>query len=80
MFYLSSLCFIFQLSTTLTNGVTPNIYILERSALRLAQNLPDVLFVKFMFHFSVVIDSNQWYHATYIIPGEISITIGSEFA
>lgn len=26
-----------------------------------------------------VIDTNQWYHATYIHPGEISITIGSEF-
>lgn len=29
--------------------------------------------------FSVVIDTNQWYHATYIHPGEISITIGSEY-
>ena len=28
---------------------------------------------------SVVIDTNQWYHATYSHPGEISITIGSEF-
>lgn len=26
-----------------------------------------------------VIDTNQWYHATYIHPGEISITIGSEY-
>lgn len=27
----------------------------------------------------IVIDTNQWYHATYIHPGEISITIGSEY-
>ncbi|XP_060072059.1 uncharacterized protein LOC132551935 [Ylistrum balloti] len=26
-----------------------------------------------------VVDTNQWYHATYIHPGEISITIGSEY-
>ena len=74
-----SLSFIFQLSSTLTNGITPRTYILERSALRLAQNLTDVLFVEFMFYFSVVIDSNQWYHAMSIHPEEISITIGLEF-
>nr|XP_022318027.1 uncharacterized protein LOC111121168 [Crassostrea virginica] len=27
----------------------------------------------------IVLDTNQWYHATYIHPGEISITIGSEY-
>lgn len=27
----------------------------------------------------IVIDTNQWYHATYIHPGEVSITIGSEY-
>lgn len=27
----------------------------------------------------VVIDTNQWYHATTVEPGEISITIGSEY-
>lgn len=26
-----------------------------------------------------VVDTNHWYHATYIHPGEISITIGSEY-
>ena len=32
-----------------------------------------------LFFFQVVLDTNQWYHATYIHPGEISITIGSEY-
>ncbi|KAL3876866.1 hypothetical protein ACJMK2_034649 [Sinanodonta woodiana] len=27
----------------------------------------------------IVVDTNQWYHSTYIHPGEISITIGSEY-
>ncbi|KAK3090225.1 hypothetical protein FSP39_010199 [Pinctada imbricata] len=27
----------------------------------------------------IVLDTNQWYHATFIHPGEISITIGSEY-
>lgn len=27
----------------------------------------------------VVIDTNNWYHATTVEPGEISITIGSEY-
>ena len=33
----------------------------------------------YLFSFLVVLDTNQWYHATYIHPGEISITIGSEY-
>ena len=28
---------------------------------------------------SVVLDTDKWYHSTYIHPGEISITIGSEY-
>lgn len=28
---------------------------------------------------SVVVDTNRWYHQTHILPGDISITIGSEF-
>jgi len=27
----------------------------------------------------VVLDTNQWYHQTYIVGQEISITIGSEY-
>ncbi|KAK2192273.1 hypothetical protein NP493_35g03036 [Ridgeia piscesae] len=27
----------------------------------------------------IIFDSNQWYHATFVMPGEISITIGSEY-
>lgn len=27
----------------------------------------------------IVVDTNQWYHATFIHPGEVSITIGSEY-
>ncbi|XP_018566497.1 bifunctional arginine demethylase and lysyl-hydroxylase JMJD6-B [Anoplophora glabripennis] len=27
----------------------------------------------------IVVDTNRWYHQTFILPGEISITIGSEF-
>ena len=33
----------------------------------------------YLFSILVVLDTNQWYHATYIHPGEISITIGSEY-
>ena len=29
--------------------------------------------------YAVVVDTNVWFHGTYIHPGEISITIGSEF-
>uniref|UniRef100_K1QFK1 Uncharacterized protein n=1 Tax=Magallana gigas TaxID=29159 RepID=K1QFK1_MAGGI len=41
-------------------------------------------FVHFSLYFAhvtkeLVLDTNQWYHATYIHPGEISITIGSEY-
>ena len=36
--------------------------------------------LKLEFHFTlVVIDTNNWYHATTVEPGEISITIGSEY-
>ena len=28
---------------------------------------------------TVVVDTNKWYHQTYIHPGNISITIGSEY-
>ena len=27
----------------------------------------------------IVLDTNIWYHATFIEPGDMSITIGSEF-
>ncbi|RZC35771.1 bifunctional arginine demethylase and lysyl-hydroxylase JMJD6, partial [Asbolus verrucosus] len=27
----------------------------------------------------IVVDTNRWYHQTFILPGDISITIGSEF-
>ncbi|KAF4526262.1 hypothetical protein B566_EDAN010972 [Ephemera danica] len=27
----------------------------------------------------VLIDTNQWYHDTYVNPGSVSITIGSEY-
>lgn len=27
----------------------------------------------------VLVDTNMWYHSTYIHPGEVSITIGSEY-
>ncbi|KAJ8923555.1 hypothetical protein NQ315_010134 [Exocentrus adspersus] len=27
----------------------------------------------------IVVDTNRWYHQTFVLPGEISITIGSEF-
>ena len=28
---------------------------------------------------AVVVDTNRWYHQTTILPGNISITIGSEY-
>ncbi|XP_056640601.1 bifunctional arginine demethylase and lysyl-hydroxylase JMJD6-B [Diorhabda sublineata] len=28
---------------------------------------------------TIVVDTNRWYHQTIVLPGEISITIGSEF-
>lgn len=49
------------------------------------------VFIRFFFHtytrccccfrslITVLIDTNQWYHDTSIDPGEISITIGSEY-
>ncbi|XP_044257109.1 bifunctional arginine demethylase and lysyl-hydroxylase JMJD6 [Tribolium madens] len=27
----------------------------------------------------IIVDTNRWYHQTFILPGEISITIGAEF-
>ncbi|KAI0235659.1 hypothetical protein LSAT2_013819 [Lamellibrachia satsuma] len=27
----------------------------------------------------IILDSNQWYHSTFVMPGDISITIGSEY-
>jgi len=27
----------------------------------------------------LVVDTNKWFHSTYIHPGELSITIGSEY-
>ena len=41
--------------------------------------IEDVSIIDICFLFLVVIDTNQWYHATYIHPGEVSITIGSEY-
>ena len=31
------------------------------------------------FSLAVIVDTNQWYHKTTILPGDISITIGSEY-
>ncbi len=28
---------------------------------------------------AVVVDTNRWYHQTTVLPGNISITIGSEY-
>lgn len=33
----------------------------------------------FLFYFSVVLDTNRWYHKTLITGNDLSITIGSEF-
>ena len=39
-----------------------------------------VIFLVKLFYFSVVLDTNQWYHSTKIVPtGELSITIGAEY-
>ena len=27
----------------------------------------------------LVVDTNYWYHGTYVYPGDMSITIGSEY-
>ena len=27
----------------------------------------------------VIVDTNQWYHATKVLPGDLSITIGAEY-
>lgn len=31
------------------------------------------------FSFAVFVDTNQWYHTTFIHEGALSITIGSEY-
>lgn len=33
----------------------------------------------YLLMITVLIDTNQWYHDTHINPGQISITIGSEY-
>ena len=37
------------------------------------------LIFSLLFPPAVVVDTNKWYHQTYIHPGSISITIGSEY-
>ena len=32
-----------------------------------------------MCHILVVVDTNKWFHGTYIHPGNLSVTIGSEY-
>jgi len=32
-----------------------------------------------MFLLAVVVDTNQWYHSTQVLPGDLSITIGAEY-
>ena len=32
----------------------------------------------FLF-FIVVVDTNQWFHSTYVHPGNVSITVGAEY-
>ena len=27
----------------------------------------------------VVVDTNQWFHSTQVLPGDLSITIGAEY-
>lgn len=38
-----------------------------------------VHFINFIVSCAVVVDTNRWYHQTYILPGNISITIGTEY-
>ena len=35
--------------------------------------------LNFVFDYTVVIDTNKWYHSTFIHPEGLAITIGSEY-
>lgn len=79
-----------QLSGTKTWTLTPppecahichpfNVTVNKGDISELLFNFNECDMMQLLYMVTVVLDTNKWYHQTEILPGNISITIGSEY-